>query len=226
MTKSKFFLFAIILVFRSVASSQSSREIMENYINAIGGKERIDSVETATLKVNLSSSHATSATCITSLKRDYKFRISLSFEDGRNSIHCYDGVKNTGSNKVVIAMGEALNKRPKKFIVFNEVIFVSLSDLKNEPDEVINGIKCSVVSHDDVEWKQFYKYYFDKETHLLIAEDSSGYPTFYENYQSTGGILFPMRSRQTVNEVESITEYTEIILNPELPDDIFECNPK
>jgi hypothetical protein len=110
--------------------------------------------------------------------------------------------------------------------VFNEVIFVSLSDLKNEPDEVINGIKCSVVSHDDVEWKQFYKYYFDKETHLLIAEDSSGYPTFYENYQSTGGILFPMRSRQTVNEVESITEYTEIILNPDLPDDIFECNPK
>jgi hypothetical protein len=176
--------------------------------------------------VNLSSSHTTSATCIASLRRDFKFRISLSFEDGRSSIDCYNGVKNTGSNKAAIAMVEASNKKPKKFFMFNEVIFVPKSDLKEEPNEVINGIKCSVVSYNDVEWKQFYKYYFDKETHLLVAEDSSGYRTFYENYQPTGGILFPMRSRQNIGMIESVTEYTEIILNPELPDDIFECDSK
>lgn len=215
-----------IVTFLTTINSCLAQSSIENYIKAIGGKERIDSIYTVILKVNLSSSHTTSATCVASLKRDYKFRISLSYEDGRSSIDCYNGVKNTGSNKATIAMVEATNKKPKRFFVFNEVIFVPKSDLKEEPDEVINGIKCSVVSYNDVEWKQFHKYYFDMETHLLLAEDSLGYRTFYENYQPTGGILFPMRSKRNVAMVESITEYTEIILNPELPDDIFECNPK
>jgi hypothetical protein len=195
-------------------------------VESIGGRERIDSINTAVFKVKMVSSHIESATSIISVKKDYKFRIRLSYEDGRSSISCYDGVKNTGTDKAMIAMVEAVNKKVKKFFVFNEVIFVPKSDFKDEPDRVINGIDCNVLSHNDVEWKQFYKYYFDKETHLLVAEDSFGYTTFYENYQPTGGILFPMRSKRNVGEVESITEYTEIILNPELPDDIFDCNPK
>lgn len=218
LTVSTIFLFLTNLCF--------AQSIVDKYEEALGGKERIDNINTAIVKVEMVSSHIGRASSIAFLRKYYKFRIELSYEGGRSSIHCYDGAVHTGTNKATLSMIEALNKKPKKFFVFNEIIFVPKSDLKDEPDEVINGVNCNVVSYNDLEWKEFHKYYFDKETHLLIAEDSSGYPIFYENYQSTEGILFPMRMKHTVEIMDTITEYTEIILNPDLPDDIFDCNPE
>ena len=48
----------------------------------------------------------------------------------------------------------------------------------------------------------------------------------YEDYQSVKGILIPMRKVIENDGQRYTTQYTEIILNPELQDDIFECDPE
>lgn len=224
--------FALLALLVSVQSiAQTPQQILHNYVQAIGGKERIDSVKTAIVKVNMSGP-ASTGSGITYLQRDYKYRVELAKGDGTTSVHCYDGSEHTGINKLVISMIKEINKKPHKFSVFNDVIFVPPSDLKSEPDEILNGKKYQVLSHDDTEWHVYNKYYFDPETHLLVATDSKiltkelGSPTFYENYQAIDGILFPMRSSMEVMGFEFITQYTEIILNPELPDTIFVYNPE
>lgn len=224
-------LLAVLIAFSLSVNAQSSYQILNDYINAIGGKAQIDSIQTVIAKVK-QSGLLTNVTAIWSLKRDYKFRIETMYEDGQHSIYCFNGSKYSGSNKMVTEMLEATTSKIQRIFIINEVLFTPFADLQKEPPEIMNGIKCHVLSYNDAEWGRAYKYYFDMNTALLVAEESNLLPQSfkerktYENYQPTNGILFPMRSVEVYDVGENITEYTEIILNPVLSDDIFEYNPK
>jgi hypothetical protein len=210
---------------------QDVNSIIASYYQAIGGKTLIDSIQTITAKTRNIDPFANYLSTL-SLKRDYKYRVETSYEDGRHSVNCLNGSEYSGSNKMVAEMLAAHPNKLQHIFVINELLFTPVSELQQEPSEFINDIKCHVLSYHDVEWERSYKYYFDVNTYLLVAESNNLHSklyserTLYENYQSVEGILFPMRS-VIINEMgEHITDYTEIILNPELPDDIFECDSK
>lgn len=221
----KYFLLLVFIVFGRTAYAQTPSQILNDYYRAIGGKARIDSVKSAVIKGNLSNQYTSSA-FISKLKRGYKYRAEFSHNDGRSSVYCYNGSEYTGTNKLAISMMKDINREHEPFLLFNKVLFYPQAELKAEAEEIVKGIKCKVLSFLDKGRNKLHKFFFDSETHLLFAEGSSNYPIFYENYQSTEGILFPMRMKHTVEIMDTITEYTEIILNPELPDDIFDCNPE
>ena len=226
----KYYILYFLLTAKFVYGQDSST-VLNSYYDAIGGKAQIDSIQTVIAKVK-QSGLLTNATAIWSLKRDYKFHIETLYKDGRNSVYCFNGSKYSGSNKMAVEMLGASPSKMQHISIINELLFIPTSDLLQELPEIINDIKCNVLSYHDAEWGRDYKYFFDINTALLVAEESNllsqSYKErkIYENYQPINGILFPMRTVEVYDVGETITEYTEIILNPELPDDIFDCNPE
>lgn len=213
------------LFFFTATALQNTNFIFDNYINAIGG-DKIYTVETAIVKGTVSNEF-TSSTFITSFKKDYKYRTEFFHDFGVNSTYCFNGQRLSGSNELAISMIEKLNREPERFGLFNKIIFVPETEFKYAPEESINGNKYATLIYVDKRQNVEHKYFFDTKTHLLMAEKAAENFTFYKDYREFGnGILLPTKVIQTAAGIESNTEYTEIILNPELPDDIFECNPK
>lgn len=230
MTISRFFLLFFLIFSFLDTHCQTVNSILCGYYDAIGGKGRIDSVETAIFKTSEYTPYADFYATI-SVKRDFLFRVEGKHDSRPNSIYCFDGLKFSGTNKAAIDIVKKVNKKPEQFSIFNGIVFVPESDLKKEPNESIKGINCYVLSYSDLDWNISYKYYFNVDTNLLVAEERNNFskqgdPILYENYQYVDGILFPLRVERIINGDIFITEYTEIILNPELPDDIFDCNPE
>lgn len=226
----KYFLLLVFIVFGGATYAQTPSQILNDYYRTIGGKARIDSVKSAIYKTSEFTPYADFFATI-SVKRDFMYRIESTHDSRPNSIYCFDGLKFSGTNKAAIDIVKKVNKKPEQFSIFNGIVFIPESDLKQELNESINGNNCYVLSYRDVECSIFYKYYFNAETNLLVAEERNnfskkGKPILYQNYQQIDGILLPLRVERILNGEKYITEYTEIILNPELPDDIFDCNPE
>ena len=168
----RFYLLGVLIIGSFSVRAQTSGGIIENYLNAIGGKEKIDSIKTIVFKTSTDNPFGKSSATIFS-KRNNKYRIEMSYRDGRKTINCFNGSKYTGSNRKVVEMLENYPSKVPPILFFSDLFFVPEQELQLLPPEKLNGTDCHVLSFCEEVWDRSYKYYFNAYTHLLIAEENN-----------------------------------------------------
>jgi hypothetical protein len=96
-------IFCILLLNGTIAFGQNASDIIGLYFEVIGGKDRVDSVQTIFAKTQSISFLANTSSKLF-LKRNYKYRIEMSYDGGQHSVNCFNGSRHTGSNQEVVDM--------------------------------------------------------------------------------------------------------------------------
>ncbi len=132
-------------------------------------------------------------------------------------------------------MKRSVGEYPSPLLNYEEKGF----SVELQGEEIVEGVECykialtkkpQLVNGEEVENVEFY--YFDKESSVLIQSEQeikSGQAagqtaiSLYSDYQEVDGLYFPFSITFKTEESEGQTiEFSEIILNPEVDETIFE----
>ncbi|MBP9926746.1 MAG: hypothetical protein KBF45_12240 [Cyclobacteriaceae bacterium] len=205
---------AIILNLLLISNStlcQTKEEVIERYLNAIGGLKKWKSIETRmdeSISTQTPSKNNrifgiqrddTTSVIISKYKRPDKVYIQfLKGADSSSSIMCYNGevLWTQGKN------GELNVQSKKDSEYFRQVSMIGLADVLLEKDTEIeySGVEklkekeFYVLRIRRAGWLLSQKSYFDMETGLLfcsvsIGSDTKRY-TLFKNYREVNGVLF------------------------------------
>ncbi|MCB0730831.1 MAG: hypothetical protein KDC88_07340 [Ignavibacteriae bacterium] len=206
-----------------------ANEIIEKYIEAIGGREKLELVENKTMKLKSSVEGMNLTLTIIQAKPNKLFQ-ELEFTVGKQTT-VFDGEKGKieGMNQIQFLEGEKLED------------LKYLSKLNAFLDYEANGVKVEYAGTDSLNDKivnkiiltspngKIFTDYYDVETGLKIREESNintpqgsyKQKIDLEDYKLTDGILNPFKLTQKIadKEVELIVESIEY--NSDLNDAIF-----
>jgi len=224
-------IFILLLVFYSpvkAADSISAYGIIQKYIAAIGGREKLSSV------------------------LDRRTEMEGTVQKVKVSMVIYQ--KQPDKFKQVIHIGEVeqvtLYKQDKGYLQINgkvtEITGVELAKLKNDATLNLlvnldtNNVHLAYMGIDTVNGKAAYKillksstlnwiHYYDTESYLKImdekpikaAQGTYLQDTWYSDYRPVDGILFPFKITQRLGKQEMEFNVTNIKINSGITDDEF-----
>ncbi len=207
MKKINHFLFTcfFMLVISSSGYPQSVDELIDNYAEAMGGADKLLSIQTLKLTGNYSG-NGLEIPMVTIVKRDGKARMDLTYQ-GMNMTRACD--QNTGWMINPLQGNKEADKLPAE----------EVKEMKKRAEiegELINykkkGYKAELLGKDDFEGTEVYKiritdkdgdktyYFMDVSTYLILKDNAKRKvgekeilsETLYGNYQKTDGVMFPM----------------------------------
>lgn len=200
----KSILAVILAFFISNSFAQTADEVVNNYITAIGGIEKINSVKSAKMTGKFSA-----GSMDISFTRLYKKPMKMKMEmqiQGMTMIQAYDGT-----------MAWMLNpfqgsREPEKM---SEVDAKSVKENADFEGTIVNykekGATIELIGKEDMEGTEVFKikltnkdgdvtnYYFDSGSYLLLKESYKrkmgekevSVEVFYGNYKTVEGLLYP-----------------------------------
>jgi len=197
---------AIFLAFFiSNAFAQTADEVINNYVTAIGGMDKINSINTAKMTGKFSAG-SMDINFVRYYKRPTKMKMEMTIQ-GMTMIQAYDGTSAWMLNPF---QG---SREPEKMSE------VDSKEVKNNADlegNIVNyqqkGGKVEFIAKEDMEGTEVYKikltdkdgdvtyYFFDVQSYLLLKETSkrkmgekeASVDVIYGNYKATDGFLYPM----------------------------------
>jgi len=217
-----FFLFILI----SKIYSQSVDAVINSYINAVGGIDKINSIQTA--KISESTTRRGNEVPLTiTIKRPDKIRTEVTIQ-GQTQITAYDGNQGwtlnpfRGSRDV-----EKLNQEQTKNLRESAQFEGELVNYKDK------GCTAELLGKDDFEGTDVYKikltnkegdvttYYIDSQTYLILKkvtkrkmkEVEISTETLYGDYKSEDGYISPHSLE--VKQVGSRGDYQKITIEKE-----------
>ncbi|AYN69452.1 insulinase family protein [Euzebyella marina] len=208
-----------------VPADVNSNDILNKYIDAIGGKEKLNEVNNFTL---LAEAELQGMKLNLEMKKTSKNQFFQEVKVAGNSmsLQVYDGEKGymviQGQKK---EMGDdELIKVKEEATPFPEIEYLQ-KNLELEGAEPIDGKTAYKLKVSDEKWL-----YFDKESGLKVQEvnisDMGGQTVTstinYNDYQEVNGVLFPFSISQTVGPQSFEFKVSEIKVNEDLTDADFE----
>lgn len=197
--------------------------VLDNYINAIGGKEAVAKVKSTNYKAVLESPMGEVAIVD---KRDNKNRMSYDLMLGGNSMQ--KQVVANGKAKIV-AQGQTMELNGDELAVMEtEATFIpelnTASIAKLAGAELQNGKKVYVI-----EWNKSKKGFYDMETGLLTGIETVikmqgqeiTQAVFFSNYKDVKGVKFPMTITQNMMGQDLSFEVKEFKVNEGVTDADF-----
>lgn len=194
----------IMAFFISNAKAQTADDVINSYINAIGGMDKLKSVQSA--KVTGKFGSGAMDFPFTSLyKRPMKMKMEMQIQ-GMTMIQAYDGTIGWSLNPFQGA------RDPEKM---SEVDTKSVRDNADFEGKVVNykekGSKVELIGKEDFEGTEVYNikltdkdgdvsnFFFDASSYLLLKESSKrkvgpkeiNIDVIYGNYKATDGYLYP-----------------------------------
>jgi outer membrane lipoprotein-sorting protein len=196
---------AIFLAFSVTTSfAQTADEVINNYVTAIGGMDKLNSIQSAKITGKFSSG-SMDISFFRLYKRPMKMKMEMQIQ-GMTMIQAYDGTTAWMLNpfqgsREPEKMPESDSKAMRDNADF-EGTFINYKD---------KGATVEFIGKEDFEGTEVYKlkltdkegdvtnYYFDAESHLLLKESTKrkigekevAMDVIYGNYKSTEGFLFP-----------------------------------
>lgn len=239
MKKSVLLLLAILIltlqfnVFAQETGTQTNvlaKEIIDKYVEAIGGKELLSGVENRTT-IMRGDIMGQNVTIIIKQKWPNKLRQEIKTA-GMDQVIVYNGEK-----AVMKAAGQSMDISGKELDAIQieanmDLLFDPESfgiKLSYEGEALVDSIpahKIKMTLPTGIRWFQFY----DKETGLKLKENKEmqtqmglmEQDTYYYDYKEIEGKLYPFKIKQSVGPQSFEMNVSSVRINTEMSDSIFE----
>ncbi|HJY64875.1 MAG TPA: hypothetical protein VJ455_12015 [Ignavibacteria bacterium] len=195
----------ILLLFNFNTISQTVDDIINKYIEAIGGMDNLNAIKTMVLTGKFGGG-GFEAPAIITFKRPDKVKFVMDFQ-GNSMIQCYDGTTAWQTNPWT---GKP---DPEKMPAERTKDMKEMADIDGS---LVNykqkGFTAELIGKEDMEGSEVYKikltdkdndvtyYFLDTQTYLLLKESSKRKikekeieaEKFYGNYQKQGGVMMAL----------------------------------
>ena len=210
----------------SVPTGISANGVLLNYLEAIGGKEKVESVNAVSLlgeaefqgmKLQLMNINAKPNKLVVMMMMMGNVLMKQAF-NGEEGYIQQQGVNNPFPQ-------EEIDKLKKSSLPFEEIGWIDNEDVKFSSIESEDGKELYAL---EVNGDTYV--YYDKETGLKIKQTQSAsmpdgtkvsQTTYYENYISVDGILFPHIIKVPMGPQNMDFNMIQIVVNPEVSDADF-----
>lgn len=172
---------AFSVVTAATFSAQTAQQVIDNYVTALGGKQKLESVKTLSMKNTISVMGMDMEG--KTLKKDNKFKSSQTMM-GQEMFQVFDGEKGYASQmgqKVDFPADQVAKLKDAKLM---DALGMNASKIKTVEKKQEDGKDFIVLSSDDT------KYYFDAKTGLLSKTEGDKGTMTINKYVSVDGIQF------------------------------------
>lgn len=191
----------------------SPKEIIDNYLNALGGKAKLETVKTTIIE-NSMSVQGMEIEVVTK-KMGNKFK-SVQNIMGSDMIQVFDGEKGyfeQMGNKMDLPVDKIEDLKKGKTI--DALSFDPAKYTNPVTEEKIDDRECYLVSNDKV------KLYFEKKTGLLYKSTAKEGSMTIKSYMTVDGIKFPEMVKAQANGQEMIITTKKVTINSGVTDNDF-----
>ncbi len=211
--------------YKPITDGTSAMSVINNYIKAIGGREKLDGVKT---KTTLLEANMQGMTIQVLNKQTNKNQLltQLSMMGNimqKTVLNQSKGYNEIGGKKTEI-IGKELEEAMRDAIIFPE--------LKVNQDQIkLNGI-VSLNGEDayEIRWSKNKTVYYSTSDYFKLQEVQSSeiqgklinITKIYSDYESVEGIFLPQKTTQNLGSQRINFKVTSIILNEQFSEDIFE----
>ncbi len=217
----------ILIIFLSSCSLMKNQkltveEIWQKYIDTIGEKEVIENIRTySTTIVSESESH------IYKNRIHIKFPDKVSFEVKRDNFTELIAILN-GTRGIIISQTDTTDMSSEEIIEFKEIalifpeIYINRLNYKMElqNDTIIDGRKLYNIKLKNN--TKILNYFINKKDFTFFCTISIGEKFEVVETRIVDGVLLIESAKTTTGTNTSISKYTELKLNEEINDSIFE----
>ena len=208
----------------------TAEKVIENYIAAIGGKEKLKTVRNVKMQMNASIMGQSMDISTTKVAPN---KMYTEVKMGGNVVQkvVFDGVKGktSGMGGEQVVEGEQAKEMAFQAIIFEELVYsemgvqTKLSGVENIEGKDAYGIEVTVNGNTTTR-------YYDSETGYLIrvsrtVEGPQGAIVMsqdYSNYKEYSGIMFPSSGKQPLNaQMKMDVNVTDVVVNGQLSEDLF-----
>ncbi|MCL1867610.1 MAG: insulinase family protein, partial [Paludibacter sp.] len=196
------------------ASDVSAESVINNYINALGGKSKLESVKTLLIECTISVSGMVMPTVIKQMSPNKQHTEMTCM--GMTMIQNFDGqtgYMSQGGMKMETP-AEMIAKYSEEEMI--DALKMDAGKIKSVEIKTIDGKDYYVLTNDKGE-----KNYFDKTTWLLYRTETQEGTTTNKSYGEFDGIMFPTETVQTIHGEESTMKTTKITINKEVTEQDF-----
>lgn len=209
-----------------MAAGMTADMVIENYIRAIGGREKLAAVDDLTMEMSLSVM-GQEATVKTYQKKP-GLLLSETIMGGMTlSKQLFDGEKivvTSPMGKQEFTEGPMLKQARMQAIAFPELNYEEL------------GMEFNLLGAETLDGRQVYRIeyanpagdknhdYYCMETGLKLQTRSEQVTVIYDDYREVDGILFPFRMEQQAGPQQVVMELVEVNINSGLSDELFKAD--
>ncbi|WP_313269542.1 LolA family protein [Epilithonimonas vandammei] len=207
--------FALSLLFAANMMAQNvptAKQIIDNYITALGGKQKLESVKTLSMKNTISVMGMDMEG--KTVKKDNKFKSTQTMM-GQEMVQMFDGEKgyaNQMGQKIDFPADQVAKLKVSKII---DALGMDPAKIKTVEKKQIDGKDFYVLSSDDT------KSYFDVKTGLLSKSENEKGTMTINKYADVDGIKFVEEMSIDAAGQQITIKNSEIKVNQPVSDDVF-----
>lgn len=193
-------------------SKLTSKEVIDNYLKALGGKDKLEAIKTVITDNTLSVQGM--EVSMTTKKMGNKFK-SVQSVMGQQMTQMFDGEKGTfdqNGQKMDIPADKIADLKKGKTV---DALGYDPTTFQTVTVEKIDGKDFNVLTSDKG------KYFFDAATGLLYKTESKEGTAIVNSYMTVDGLKFPGEINAEGNGQKVVIKTTKIVLNSGVTDADF-----
>ena len=188
------------------ATDVSAQSVIDNYINALGGKTKLESVKTLLTEGTTSMMGMELATTVKQMYPNKQHSEMIIM--GQKIITNFDGKKG-----YVDQMGQRTDFSAEDIEEYSknqmfDALALDATKIKSVELQTIDGKECYVLTDDSGK-----KNYFDKTTWLLYRTEGEEGTNTIKSYGEFGSIMFPTEMVQVAQGMEGTMKVTKVTIN-------------
>jgi hypothetical protein len=204
--------FALSVATVANISAQTAKQVIDNYVTALGGKQKLESVKTLSMKntISVMGMEMEGKT----VKKDNKFKSTQSMM-GQEMSQVFDGEKgfaNQMGQKMDFPADQVAKLKDAKIM---DALGMNPEKMKTVEKKQIDGKDYIVLSSDDS------KYYFDAKTNLLWKTEGDKGTMIISKYADIDGIKFVEEMSIDAAGQQVTVKNSDIKINQPVSDDEF-----
>lgn len=207
--------FALSLLFAANMMAQNvptAKQVIDNYVTALGGKAKLESVKTLSMKNTISVMGMDMEG--TTVKKDNKFKSTQTMM-GQEMVQVFNGEKgyaNQMGQKIDFPADQVAKLKVSKII---DALGMDPAKIKTVEKKQIDGKDFYVLSSDDT------KSYFDVKTGLLSKSENEKGTMTINKYVDVDGVKFVEEMSIDAAGQKITIKNSEIKVNQPVSDDVF-----
>jgi len=204
--------FAVSVLAVANMSAQTAKQVIDNYVTALGGKQKLEAVKTLSMKnaISVMGMEMEGKT----VKKDNKFKSTQTMM-GQEMSQVFDGEKgfaNQMGQKMDFPADQVAKLKDAKIM---DALGMNPEKMKTVEKKQIDGKDYIVLSSDDS------KYYFDAKTNLLWKTEGDKGTMIISKYADVEGIKFVEEMSIDAAGQQVTVKNSDIKINQPVSDDEF-----
>lgn len=200
----------------------SGEQVIQNYIEALGGKEKLEEVENATtvIKLSMNGMELTNTT-IKEGGDKYVNSTKMGEQEMQRVVYNKGEAKMFAQGRSMAVPPQQAKAMAAEAYVFPEVHYADLGyELELKGTEKVGGKAAYQVVATSPEGTKVINY-FDVDSGLKVKTEAAGTNIEYLDYQEQGGIKFPKKVKLQTPQGTLEGEVVSVELNTEVPEETF-----